>query len=455
MASLAEPQAWQEELQSYLPHALNCVDPDCLHPLCVNLKLILRHIPNCEKTGKCTICLGMKSLAANHSESFRDYYCRIPFCWEAKVASEEQKLIDELVATSPADTSLHGLKENQLGTKKAEDNGTAVDMSRKTMDDSCQTPRLAERNGPSLSGDHRKDSEEGSSGKVQPSCFDATTVQLSSVSIGKTFPPEWTGECGPLTITEDASKSLKPSSQRPTQRHLPNCEDRKSIDSSKTGKSSPISLCQPGTKRKLQRFIYTNKESVSALKDRRPVPTEKIAKIDHSREVIEIVDSKLSGASMSSVSPKHKYDLPIPTCRLSSSIKTRSARKGSSPKSRITSNFTEQARKAASWDGGSDLPGAGFQEPSQNPSVTVDSDDLFLTPPPSPTFETWFGEPASTNEGLLKSVLLDTLFQLLRIVTQPKTKQQEAIFVDLLESTLRAMKIQLQNSVKDSERCRV
>ena len=55
----------------------------------------------------------------------------------------------------------------------------------------------------------------------------------------------------------------------------------------------------------------------------------------------------------------------------------------------------------------------------------------------------WFDETIQASESSLKNVLLETLFQLLGVVTQPKTKQQEAFFVDLLERTLLLMRTEI------------
>lgn len=72
-------------------------------------------------------------------------------------------------------------------------------------------------------------------------------------------------------------------------------------------------------------------------------------------------------------------------------------------------------------------------------------EEMFSTPPPSPTFEMWLGENAGPkeNSSALKVVLLETLFQLFGVVTQPKTEKQEAVFVDLLERTLGMMKTEI------------
>lgn len=96
---MAEPQQGAEvfnNLQQFLQHALDCSNPSCILPLCVNTKLTLEHSQECNKS-KCAICQEMKSLASRHSESCVDRHCRIPFCMEAKLDTHNkrtQMLID-------------------------------------------------------------------------------------------------------------------------------------------------------------------------------------------------------------------------------------------------------------------------------------------------------------------------------------------------------------------------
>ena len=81
------PPATQEQLknvQQFLEHTLSCVDPECLLPYCVNMKLALKHTLGCKK-GNCPVCQQMKSLASKHSESCPDFYCCMPHCMEAKL----------------------------------------------------------------------------------------------------------------------------------------------------------------------------------------------------------------------------------------------------------------------------------------------------------------------------------------------------------------------------------
>lgn len=424
-----EEKGWQDELQSYLPHSVNCVGPDCLNPLCVNLKLILRHVPNCDKQAdRCSICRGMKSLAANHANSCRDYYCRVPFCWEAKVAAEQEKLIDELMTTRPEHDESHP------GTKEADQKCSTVGTSRKTEDESFVRPKLEERQRETSSGDYMKYSGGAPSGKVQPRRCNITSTLPAS--IGKTVPPEWTGECQPTTGA--CGSLMSPSSQALPQRTVP-IEERKLIEPPKKVENFPRPPRQQGTKRKLKSFVSINREFTSATKTRRSNPEEEVAEIDDSSEIIEISSTKFSGESTS----KQKSEATMPSRPLSSFVRRNTVSNGSTP----ISKFTTQPRKAASWDDSSDLPRTDFQACTRPQSI---AENLFPTPPPSPAFEMWLGEPASANESVLKSVLLDTLFQLLGIVTQPKTRHQEAIFVDLLERTLRVMKKELQGNNEGS-----
>ncbi|KAL9971772.1 hypothetical protein ACROYT_G017978 [Oculina patagonica] len=80
-------------LQKFLQHALDCSNPSCILPLCVNTKLTLQHSQGCKKH-KCAICQEMKSLASKHSDSCVDFHCRIPFCMEAKLDTHKRARID-------------------------------------------------------------------------------------------------------------------------------------------------------------------------------------------------------------------------------------------------------------------------------------------------------------------------------------------------------------------------
>lgn len=67
-----------------LEHTLNCLNPECLLPHCVNMKLAMKHTQGCKKI-YCQVCHRMKSLASKHAESCDDLYCCIPFCMEEKL----------------------------------------------------------------------------------------------------------------------------------------------------------------------------------------------------------------------------------------------------------------------------------------------------------------------------------------------------------------------------------
>ena len=80
MAEQKQGAGWVfSNLQQILQHALNCSNPSCILPLCVNTKLKLQHSRGCENLN-CTICQEVRYLASLHSESCVDYNCRIPFC---------------------------------------------------------------------------------------------------------------------------------------------------------------------------------------------------------------------------------------------------------------------------------------------------------------------------------------------------------------------------------------
>ena len=80
-----EPEGRLSKIQKFLQHALDCLDPNCILPLCVNTKLKLKHSQICRNKLNCAICQEMKSLASKHSESCTDFNCRVPFCMEAKL----------------------------------------------------------------------------------------------------------------------------------------------------------------------------------------------------------------------------------------------------------------------------------------------------------------------------------------------------------------------------------
>lgn len=90
MAEQKQGAGWVfSNLQQFLQHALNCSNPSCILPLCVNTKLKLQHSQGCKKLS-CIICQEVRHLASKHSESCVDYNCRIPFCMGAKPDTHER-----------------------------------------------------------------------------------------------------------------------------------------------------------------------------------------------------------------------------------------------------------------------------------------------------------------------------------------------------------------------------
>ncbi|XP_078370990.1 uncharacterized protein LOC144654666 [Oculina patagonica] len=483
MASFYEPmsgQAWRDELHSFLPHALDCVDSNCLLPLCVNLKLTLRHVQLCEKVDKCTICQGMKSLAATHSNSCRDYYCRVPFCMEAKVTTQQQILMDQLVKTSDA-----GLKSQ---TEDGQEGGKDNVSSKVTADSSLvlvaskATPKPVDsRKAPDLDGSPEQIAP---SDKIwptaecpQPGCKIPTQSPVSMESVQT----EWM-ERSPFRSSAKLPKSSHPSAQGQLHgRLLVNSETsspRNWCEQTSTATATDHAKDHAGVKRKLQSFISNNK-STPPSKVRRPSANEPDTQKEDCFE-IEIVESKSSGrfarkangaATSNDAKNRHQKrkpsnleflpktpsrhvaikqnkqastmpvsSLPLYATKRNSLSKT-STLKTSSPGLQVTKDPVK-AWYAMSDSSEMDLgPDVQVEDHITDDSVDCYIDEMFSTPPPSPTFGMWLGETIQTNDSTaLKTVLLETLFQLLGVVTQPKTEQQEAVFVELLERTLRVMK---------------
>jgi len=131
MAEQNQGDGWVfSNLQQFLQHALNCSNPSCILPLCVNTKLKLQHSRGCKELN-CTICEEVKYLASKHSESCVDFNCRIPFCMGAKPDTHESaqfnlnKCNDDqsavgsasiggaIAATAKPKSSLESLSNNQ------------------------------------------------------------------------------------------------------------------------------------------------------------------------------------------------------------------------------------------------------------------------------------------------------------------------------------------------------
>lgn len=533
MASSNDPtsgQAWRDELQSFLPHALDCADPNCLRPLCVNLKLTLRHVQVCEKVDKCAICQGMKSLAATHSNSCRDYYCRVPFCMEAKVATQQQILMDELVKTF--DEGFNSSNKDDSPQMKVERQECGKDdVSRTQVSDRPVVPNAIakaadqemllsaegcpeqipssvadtiwpERQCPVmpvtkhatpkpvdkevlLSGEKCLE-ETPASDTIWPttqysqnSCEIATQVPAVPV---ESLQPRWMESPKPPKYSQPTAQGqlhgrLLVNSETSSPPHW----YEQTLSTTATAADLASSHSQAGTKRKVE-SSFSNDESTPPSKIRRPAVSSKLSSQKQDRPEVEIVESKsfrrlsreVSGAAVSSDSKIHQKrklsnneflpkmpstymsikqskqasttplsSLPVHYTERNSSLKT------STPKP-LFRGFQVTKNPAKVCRGASDSSKATFRPVFQdNDQIAHDSadcyiDEMFSTPPPSPTFEMWLGETVKTNGSTgMKTVLLETLFQLLGVITQPKTEQQEAVFVDLLEKTLRVMKTEI------------
>lgn len=532
----ASGQAWRDELQSFLPHALDCVDPNCLRPLCVNLKLTLRHVQLCEKVDKCTICQGMKSLAATHSNSCRDYYCRVPFCMEVKVTTQQQMLMDELVKTfdpgfnrSNEDDSLQMKvggqecgKDNVSGTKVNDHpvvpltrNATpkAVDQEMLLNAEGCPEqikssvedtigPETQYPAGPVTKLATPKPFDEEvllsreecleeipSSDTFWPTtqysqsgCKIATEVPVSVESlqpqwmetsplISSPKPPTYSQPTAQVQLHESLSVSSETSSPRPWCEQVPSATAAAATDPANNHS-------QAGTKRKLQSFI-SNNESTTPSKIRRRAVSRESSSQKQDRPEVEIVESnlirqlsgKVSGAASSRDNKNRQKRKPrdndfSPTMPSRHITIKQSKQASTTPLSSLPVHYTKKSSLSKTSTpkpvargvqvtkdpvkvcrGLSESSKMNFRPVFQDEDqITGDSadcyiDEMFSTPPPSPTFEMWLGE--TNGSTAMKTVLLETLFQLLGVITQPKTEQQEAVFVDLLERTLRVMKTEI------------
>lgn len=468
---LSTGQAWQDELQSFLPHALDCVDPNCLRPLCVNLKLTLRHAQLCEKSEQCKICQGMKSLAVTHSNSCRDYYCRVPFCMEAKVTTQQQILMDELVKPTDAadlnseDDNKH-LQISEAGENCGNDDNviTKVTTSSSVPVTNKATPRSLTR----MSRDKCQEKVPSSDQDVVwPMAEYPPPVSKSPrVSTGKTAQPEWTEQSNVNPRVESPKRF--PAQKSPQSLDGVWVDRGRSIPSAETTTNPPKAPCQPGTKRKLLSVMSIDK-SQPPFKVHRFASDLSNATEDYCPEM-EIIDSKSSrrptyktNGALTPTDGKNLYKRNSTNAELlpsapSSHVASKQNKKENSipraPRHPIhnvkkNSSTAKDSSKVAALNSMYVSSEMCFppvdQVASQFPDDSVDCyiDEVFSTPPPSPTFEVWFGKTVRNNDSSLKTVLLETLFQLLGVVTQPKTKQQEALFVDLLERTLRVMKTEI------------
>ena len=508
MASSYEPMsaghAWHNELHSFLPHALDCVDPNCLLPLCVNLKLTLRHVQLCKKLDQCTICQMMKSLAATHSDSCRDFYCRVPFCMEAKVTTQQRILMDELVKTSDAslkrqheDDSCLLMKETgqEPACGRDDASGKAIDAFGIPVTSTATTKPVDCKNVTAVDGCPEQVSSSDVTWPVTSNPQPGPKIAMQSPVSGESFQPEWIQRSPFRSRVESPKRSQSTSAQGQLQGRLPAVNSETSIPPqwreqmpSATAAMVPAkSHSQPGTKRKLQKFISQkfqvsiDKSIAPPPKVRRPISNEPNSLQDDCPEV-QIVESKSSGRFACKVNgaatPKddknHQKRRPsdlkflprVPSRHHAATKQNKNA--NTMPLSphpvhhakRTSSSKTFTFKPPPSYQAPKDslkglytVPNSSemdfrpvFQVENQITDDSVDCyvNEMFSTPPPSPTFEMWLGETIKTNDSsALKTVLLETLFQLLGVVTQPKTEQQEAIFVDLLERTLRVMKTEI------------
>ena len=330
-------------------------------PLCVNLKLTLRHAQNCEKGEQCHICQGMKTLAATHSNSCRNYYCNVPFCFQAKVATQQQMLMDELEKATEAVVDLRCEQVSQVLLKQAGD---------KSVNDS-----------------------------VSHFSFPlAPVTQISTIS------------------PDETATGLK---------HIPSSDQEVS---SVAAENPPIVAEVPSVRKSVTDLECTKRSIFGGLEFE---PPKSAPPQQSSRRKRRIAPPKTEPT-------KTRYQQLGTKKRLS---RGESIDKSLGPPSKVyRANSTldlsdQQGFKPMSQ------PASGDQTQVDLPDCYID--EMYSTPPPSPTFKMWFAETIQASESSLKNVLLETLFQLLGVVTQPKTKQQEAFFVDLLERTLLLMRTEI------------
>ncbi|XP_068703852.1 uncharacterized protein [Montipora foliosa] len=126
--------------QQFFQHALDCVDPSCILPICVNMKLKLKHSQICHQKTSCALCKEMKSLASQHSQQCKDFYCCVPFCMEAKLEMFKQ---DYLVDLDDGIDFLSQEKNSGCGQKTDKENTISATNSAGTF---------LQANSPSLQG---------------------------------------------------------------------------------------------------------------------------------------------------------------------------------------------------------------------------------------------------------------------------------------------------------------
>ena len=259
----------------------------------------------------------------------------------------------------------------------------------------------------------------------------------------------------------------------------PWCEQTQSATVAATDPVSSHS--QAGTKRKLQSFI-SNNESTKPSKIRRRAVSREPSSPKQELPEVQIVESnllrrmsrKVSGTASSNNNKSHQKGKPrdnefSPKMQSRHTTIKQSKQASTTPLPSLPVHYTKKGFLSKTSTpkpvargvqvpkdplkvcrGLSDSSKMSFLPVSQDENqITDDSadcyiDEMFSTPPPSPTFEMWLGDTVKTSGNTaMKTVLLETLFQLLGVITQPKTEQQEAVFVDLLEKTLRVMKTEI------------
>ena len=416
-------QARQDELQSFLPHSLDCVDPKCVLPLCVNLKLTVRHAQHCEKGEQCHICQGMKTLAATHSNSCRNYYCNVPFCFQAKVATQQQMLMDELEKATEAVVDLGCEQVSQVLLKQAGDNNvndSVFDFSFPLVPVTQISTISPDGTGTGLLMDEL---EKATQTAVDLRCEQVSQVLLKQAG-DKSVNDSVSDFSFPLAPVTQIS-TISPDETATGLKHIPSSDQEVS---SVAAENPPIVAKVPSVRKSVTDLECTKRSILGGLEFE---PPKSAPPQQSSRRKRRIAPPKTEPT-------KTRYQQLGTKKRLS---RGESIDKSLGPPSKVyRANSTldlsdQQGFKAMSQ------PASGDQTQVDLPDCYID--EMYSTPPPSPTFKMWFAETIQASESSLKNVLLETLFQLLGVVTQPKTKQQEAFFVDLLERTLLLMRTEI------------
>lgn len=133
-----------------LEHTLNCWNPECPLPHCVNMKLTMKHTQGCKKT-QCQVCQRMKNLAKKHAESCDDVYCCIPFCMEEKL---KEFVASQMADSNTLDKSQHWKRRvvtdderNDLVTPNSSPSKNVRKMSAPHHIDSCSSVNSSDLKG--------------------------------------------------------------------------------------------------------------------------------------------------------------------------------------------------------------------------------------------------------------------------------------------------------------------